>query len=141
VTNLSQQQAQKLLDFYTKEVVESAESPYKLWRETQEKWREEIKADPVIGGKLDHVRATVAKAIDGACDPKLANDCRSAMDFTGAGNNPAIVKAFYQMALKLTEGGAVPAGGPSPAARPGGGQPTSVAAAMYPNLPSSSRSS
>jgi hypothetical protein len=132
---LSQTEGQKLMDLYMKEVVESETAPYRVWQETQEKWRTEIRNDPDIGGKLDRVRETVSRAIDGLGDPKLAKEFREAMDFTGAGNNPAFIRAFYKLASLVTEGKAAPAGGPSPAARPQGGRP-SVATAMYPNLPS-----
>jgi hypothetical protein len=132
---LNQAQGQKLMDLYMKQVVEAETAPYRVWQETQEKWRTEIRNDPEIGGKLDRVRETVSRAIDGLGDPKLAREFKEAMDFTGAGNNPAFIRAFYKLAQMVTEGKAAPAGGPSPAARPGGARP-SLASAMYPGLPS-----
>ncbi|HEX4919320.1 MAG TPA: hypothetical protein VFV92_01095 [Candidatus Bathyarchaeia archaeon] len=134
--NLSQDGAQKIMDLYNKEVVEAQEGPYKLWQETQDKWRTEIMQDPELGGKLDQVKATVARAIDGLGDPKLATEFRAAMDFTGAGNNPAFIRAFYKLASKLTEGGAAAGGGPAGSGTPGGNKPPSVAQALYPNLAS-----
>jgi len=116
--NLSQAQGQELMDLYGKRLIEAEQGPYRLWEDTQTAWRDELKADPEIGGKLDVVRTTVSRALDGLGDPKLANDFRQAMTFTGAGNNPAIVRAFYKLARQLTEGGAHPTGGPSPASRP-----------------------
>lgn len=138
--NLSQAGAQKIMDLYTKEVTEANEAPYQLWQDTQEQWRNEIARDPVIGGKLDQVRASTSKMIDGLGDPKLAADFRAAMDFTGAGNNPAFIRLFYQLAQRMTEGSAVSGGGPAGVGTPGGGKPSSVAQAMYPNLPSGNRS-
>lgn len=132
---LTQAQGQKLMDLYMKEVVESETAPYRVWQETQEKWRSEIKADPDIGGKLDRVKEVTSRALDTLGDPKLAREFKEAMDFTGAGNNPAFIRAFYRLSLMVTEGKAVPAGGPSPAARPQGARP-SLASAMYPGLPS-----
>lgn len=133
--NLSQAKAQKLIDFYVAKTTEAIQQPFDAWKATQERWIEEVKLDPQIGGKLDQVKSEVAKAIDGLGDPKLANDFRVAMDMTGAGNNPAFIRAFYQLALKVNEGKPVPAGGPA-AVRAPGQAPPSVAAAMYPNLPS-----
>ena len=132
--NLSQAGAQRIMDLYTKEVSEATEAPYKLWKDTQESWRTEIMQDPNIGGKLDQVRASTSKMIDGLGDPKLAADFRSAMDFTGAGNNPAFIRLFYALAQRMTEGGAVSGGGPAGVGTPGGGKPASIANAMYPNL-------
>ena len=127
---LPQAAAQKLVDFYAKQSLDAAEAPIKFYKDMQDKWITEIKADPEIGGKLDNVRATVGRAIDGLGDPKLAADFRAAMDLTGAGNNPAFIRAFYKLAQKVTEGAHV---GGQPR---GPEKPRSAAQAIYPNLPS-----
>jgi hypothetical protein len=133
---LSQAGAQRLIDFYAEQQKSVAEAPYKLWADTQKEWVDQVKADPEIGGKLPEVKATVAKALDALGDQKLANEFKAAMDYTGAGNHPAFVKAFYKMALMMTEGGHVAGRGPSPAGQRGpGATPESAAKAMYPNLP------
>lgn len=132
--NLSQDQAQRLIDFYTKVSEDEYTKSSTTVREQTEKWVSEVKADPEIGGKLDQVKATVSKAIDGLGDPKLASDFREAMDFTGAGNNPAFIRAFYKLAQKVTEGTIVSGGRPSPVRAPADG-PRSAAKALYPNLP------
>lgn len=133
--NLSQDQAQKLIDFHAAKTREAAEAPGKLWADTQEEWVKAVKADPEIGSKLPVVKQTIAKAIDSLPAP-LAAEFRQAMDYTGAGNNPAFIKAFYKFATQLTEGGHVSGGGPSSfgQAKPGD-KPASLAAAMYPTLP------
>jgi len=95
-----------------------------------------MKADPDIGHKLQEVKQTISKAIDGLSDPKLAADFRAAMDYTGAGNNLAFAKVFFKLASLVTEGGHVAGTGPSRfgQGRPGA-QPDSAAHAMYPALP------
>lgn len=128
---LPQAGAQRLVDLYAKISQSAADAPLQLLQDQQTKWRDEIKADPEIGGKLDQVRATVSKAIDGLGDAKLAQAFREAMDFTGAGNNPAFIRAFYKLAQKVTEGSHV-SGNPPNAAK----KPQSAAQAMYPGLPS-----
>jgi hypothetical protein len=134
--DLSQEGAQQLLDFYIAKTKESADAPFKLWADTQEKWVNEVKADPELGSKLPQVKATISKAIDGLGDAKLAADFRQAMDYTGAGNNPAFIRAFFKLAQALTEGSHVAGAGPSKfgQARPGA-MPESAAKAMYPTLP------
>jgi hypothetical protein len=132
---LDQARAQKLVDFYAKQSQQAAEAPFKLWQDTQKEWVDSIKADPEIGGKLDTVRATVAKVID-SLGPELAADFRQAMDFTGAGNNPAFVKVMFKLAAQLTEGGFVRGGNPSAGGQGNQGRPASAAQALYPNLPS-----
>jgi hypothetical protein len=133
--NLSQAQAQQLVDFYTQKTTESANQPYQAWNEMQEQWVKEVKADPQLGPKLNEVKTTIARAIDGLGDPKLAASFREAMDFTGAGNNPAFIKAFYKLAQMVTEGGHVAGTGPSPQGQRRQGETPSAARAMYPNLP------
>ena len=134
--NLTQDQAQKLVDFYTAKTTESANAPYQVWNEMQEKWVKEVKSDPQMGPRLNEIKTTISRAIDGLGDPKLAQEFRAAMDYTGAGNNPAFIKAFWKLSAMVTEGRHVSGNGPSPAAQPNSGRPASAAAAMYPNLPS-----
>ena len=133
---LGQTGAQKLVDFYVNKMQEVASAPVKLWEDTQKQWQSEIKNDKDLGPRLAEVRTTVARAIDGLGDPALAAEFRKAMDITGAGNNPAFVRAFYKLAQQVTEGHAVAGRGPSPAGQKAPGEkPPSVAAAIYPNHP------
>lgn|SRR5215467_2333528 len=135
--NLTQAQGQELVDFYIKHTTESANAPYNAWNETQDKWIKEVKEDPDIGPKLNEVKTTLSRAIDvvSSGDAKLATAFRDAMDYTGAGNNPAFIKMFYKMAQMLTEGKHVAGGGASPEGQKPAGQQRSAAGAMYPNLP------
>lgn len=130
---LPQAAAQKLVDFHVAKTQAAAESPYQTWKDTQDTWKAEIAADPEIGGKLDQVKARTSKLLDSLGDPKLASAFREAMDFTGAGNNPAFIRAFNKLAEKYTEGTHVPGGRPTNVSDPAGGTRT-VASAMYPNL-------
>lgn len=131
---LPQEAAQKLVDFYTAKASEAAQAPYDLWQKTQEDWVTSIKADPEIGGKLDQVKQVTSKAID-SLGPKLAGEFREAMNFTGAGNNPAFVRAFYEFAKQLTEGTSVTGGKPSAAGQSSGAPAQMGAHALYPKLP------
>lgn len=133
--NVSQTNAQKLIDFYVAKTQEAFNQPINYARKQQEDWQAELKADPEIGGKLDQVRVTVNKAIDGLGDSKLAMDFREAMDYTGAGNNPAFVRAFYKLAQKVTEGHYVAGRGPVEVQKDGGLRSRIGAHAMFPNLP------
>ena len=132
--NLDQSAAQKLVDFYVGKTNEAVNAPYEAWRQTQQEWVKQVKADPVIGPRLNEVTNTISRAIDGLGDAKLAQDFREAMDYTGAGNNPAFIRAFYKLAQKVTEGGHVAGRGPSEAGQRRQGEVPSAAAAMYPNL-------
>lgn len=129
---MSQESGQKLVDFYAANLKEAQDRPLKVWQDQQKAWQDEIKADPEIGGKLDHVRVTVSKAID-TLGPELAQPFREAMDVTGAGNHPAFIRAFYALAQKVTEPGPVRGRGPVEVKSPTGAPPT-LASAMFPNL-------
>lgn len=132
--NLSQDSGQKLIDYYTAKTKEAAEAPYKLYTKMREDWQTAVKADPEIGGKLGQVKITISRALDVLGDAKLATEFREAMDLTGAGDNPAFIRALYKLAQRVTEGKDVTPGGPAAVKAPGSAPP-SAAKAMYPNLP------
>lgn len=133
---LTQEQGQALVDLYAKVSADAAEAPVKFWVDKQTEWRNEIKADPEIGGsKLAGVKASIGKmydaiiAIDPAKNTDLVADFRDAMNYTGAGNNPAFVRVMNIIAQRFTEGAHVLANPPA------NNKPQSAAQAMYPNLP------
>jgi hypothetical protein len=132
--NLSQVNAQKLVDMYVKHTREAYNQPFEAYKAMRETWVEEAKRHPEIGGNLDRVKQTIGRALDGLGDAALANEFRQAMDLTGVGDHPAFIRAFYRMAQRLTEGTPVTGRGPAPVTPPGG-RPT-AASALYPNLPS-----
>ena len=131
--SLDQAGAQKLIDMYVAKTTEAAEAPFKAYTKMREDWQAAVKADTEIGSKLPQVKETVSRALDSLGDPALSAQFREAMDHTGAGDNPAFIKAFYRLAQRVTEGRPVAAGGVAPVAAPGS-KPTSAAKALYPNL-------
>lgn len=124
--NLPQAVAQKFVDAHVAALKQASDQAYQLWVDTNKQWQDEVNKDPVIGGAhLPEVKSTIAKALQQYGDPKV----RDALIATGAGNNPAIIRTFYNMAKRLTEGGMV-------TGRPAGQKPASMAQAIYPDLPS-----
>lgn len=126
---LSSEAMTELLTNYRKRMTDASGAAAKAFHEVNAKWQDEVKADPEIGGdNLPKVLQTIGKVLDNPqfADPKF----REALNYTGAGNNPAIVKTFYRMAKALTEGSHV---GGAPVARP---KPAPGANALYPNLKS-----
>jgi hypothetical protein len=116
--DLTQEQAQKLLDFGGEKLRAQIEAPYKLWAETQAKWQAEVKADPEIGGtKFEQSIKDAAQVfVPGESNPFVKSDAeakslREALNMTGAGNNPAIVKFFVKIGTLLKEPGSL-SGGP-----------------------------
>ena len=128
--NFTQEQAQKYVDTlvensriageaYTEQVKQAFQS-------RQENWQQQVKEDPTLGGpKLEQTMASAAKAIqsfgkqveaknengevikgaDGK--PQMQNDLREALDATGAGDHPVIVRMFEQLGRLIGEGGVV----------------------------------
>lgn len=122
------ERGQKLIDMHAAALKAQAEASNTLWRDTQAKWQGEVKADGEIGGQnYDAMRARIAKAID-EIGGKEAPKMREAFDFTGAGNNPEIIRLLDRMAKAVTEGGPVAGGAPAAA----GDATKKALAAMYP---------
>lgn len=98
---VSPDQAQPLFDEWVNGVREAATSAAKqstdLWTSTQKEWQAQIKADPDIGGaKLDQTIATTRKGAETLLGGAAAKELFTALNITGAGNNPAIVKALHK---------------------------------------------
>ena len=140
--NLSQSAAQELVDFYIRQTKDAFEAPFNAYVDKRQEWRDEISADPDIGGsKLNGVRTSIGRLLDVPGDPKLTEAFRAAMDYTGAGDNPAVVKWLHAISQKLGEGSPVRGRGMVEVTREGqvvrpGQSNVSAAAAIYPHLSS-----
>lgn len=123
-------QAQKYVDTVGPKLQEAVDAPYKAWADMQTKWMTELKTDPEIGGAaLKENLGLAAKALDTfAGDAKSPEGMavREALEFTGAGNHPAIARMLVRVGKGLAEG--APLGGRSK------GQGPDLAAAMYPTM-------
>ncbi len=138
---LSQDAAQKLVDFYTAQTTEAFQAPFKAYQDTVAGWLKEAQDHPDLRGKLapgQEVNVRIGKLLDSVPDPKLASDFREAMDITGVGNHPAFIRLMDHFAKQLTEGTHVAGNGPAPGgqSRPGTATQPSAAQAMWPSLPS-----
>lgn len=97
----AKERTQALIDLQGKTNQEALETARNVWKELQDKWTEEVKADPDIGGdKLEATQTVIAKSLE-----EFGNkDVREAFVLTGAGNNPHIVRYIHKMAVALGEG-------------------------------------
>jgi hypothetical protein len=138
---LTQDQAQKLVDFYAKHSLAASKDAIDSWMRTRSEWREQLKSDDQLGklvgsdgnfGPDSPLVVTINRALDGLQNPKLVSAFKDAMELTGGGDNPAFVRVLHALASKVTEGTTYAAGQPSANStrRPSPG------AALYPNLPS-----
>lgn len=142
VTNMFKEQglsndgAQKLVDFYVKKSQEAAQAPFEYWKKMNEDWLGKIQADPEYKGDMKNVTSSISKFIDSIGDPALVKEFREGMDLTGAGNHPAFVKFMFRLAQQLNEGTYVKPGGASPFGQgAGAGSRPSAAKALFPGLP------
>lgn len=121
------ERGQKLLDLYADVTKKGRDAATEAWNTVNKQWADTTLADKDIGGpKWDSTKSTIAKAID-SLGPELAAGFRQALDVTGAGNHPAITKALFTFASKLTEGTHINGNPP--------GQRPSIKDAFYPNSP------
>lgn len=132
---LTQENAQKLMDFHAKQIQAITKAPSDTLTEMRTQWKTELAKDPAIAGKDAEVKATIGRGIDALGDAKLAEEFRNVMDFTGVGDNPAFVKAMFKFGQLVSEGRPVVPGNPSVhgQSQPGSG-PVNAANALYPNL-------
>lgn len=140
---LSQENAQKLVDFYVKSTTDAFQEPFTAYQTMLNEWRETAMSHPDLRGKLgpgQEINTRIGKALDSIGDPALAQEFREVMDLTGAGNHPAFIRVINAWARQVTEGSHVSGNGPSPAGQSRSDQaPPSAAQAMWPTLPSQTR--
>jgi hypothetical protein len=95
-----------------------------------------------MGPKLPQIQAEIGRALETTLSEPELKAFRTAMNETMAGNNPAFVRAYWKLAQRI--GPSTPVtGNPSPAGQNPNGTPNarpSVAASMWPKLPSATRS-
>lgn len=108
----AQATGQKLVELYVDEMTRLGKVQHDVWQKTNNDWRDQIRADPELGGnRMETVLATTSKLI-GAYGGSEAEKTSliKALDFTGAGNQPDIVRFLYRVGKALgSEGQPVPA--------------------------------
>jgi hypothetical protein len=109
--NLShQEKGQRLVDMYIAEIQrrddEALKNQIDVWNTTQDQWKDSVKSDPEIGGnRFNTTMQTCISAVNRfGGNPEQRSALLQALDFTGAGNNPAIIRFINNMASALKEG-------------------------------------
>jgi hypothetical protein len=104
---LTQEQAQKLIDYETKQVEEAKKADAekkKSYEEGKQKmrqtWYDQVIKDKEIGGdKFKEALPIINKARVAFATPELT----SFLETTGLGNHPELVKLFYQIGKRISE--------------------------------------
>lgn len=123
---MPQEVAQKFVDLYTAELKQLTEAPMRAWTELQNKWQDEVRNDPVIGGANLEKNLAATKA---GLSNLLGEEAKSffdALNITGAGNNPAILRGLMKAAAPHAPASPV-AGSPAKPAK-------SAGATLYPTM-------
>ena len=102
--NLSQASAQRVLDLGVKHTERVQEAYANAWQEKVAQWGEQVKSDPVVGGRQYAENQQIAQAaIAKYGDAELT----AMFDEYGLGNHPALVRAFYRIGKAGGESGFV----------------------------------
>lgn len=122
--NLSQEQAQKLVDFQSQFVAHAAKANQEAWDAMQADWVNAAKADKDIGGPAFNENVGFAsKAIKQFGTPEL----RAALDATGVGNHPEFIRVFAKIGKAMSEDKFHVSNAEAPAG------PKSLAERLFPN--------
>ncbi|EPA8515271.1 peptidase [Klebsiella aerogenes] len=102
--NLTNEQAQKLVDAYPKILAGVQQRQVEAWQAQTEEWAATVKADKEIGGdKLTANLGVAQRALDTFGTPEL----KEYLNGTGLGNHPELVKAFIKVGKAMSEDGMV----------------------------------
>ncbi|HHW7541933.1 peptidase [Escherichia coli] len=102
--NLTNEQAQKLVDAYPKILAGVQQRQAEAWQKQTESWAETVKADKEIGGdKLTANLSAAQRALDQFGTPEL----KEYLNATGLGNHPDLVKTFVKIGKAMSEDGMV----------------------------------
>lgn len=105
--NLTNEQAQKLVDVYPKILAGVQQRQAEAWQQTTEQWAADVKADKEIGGdKLTSNLSAAQRALDQFGTPEL----KEYLNTTGLGNHPDLVKTFVKIGKAMSEDGMVTGG-------------------------------
>ncbi|MEX3020243.1 peptidase [Kluyvera sp. STS39-E] len=105
--NLTNEQAQKLVDAYPKILEGVQQRQTEAWQAQTEEWAATVKADKEIGGdKLTANIGVAQRALDQFGTPEL----KEYLNATGLGNHPDLVKTFVKIGKAMSEDGMVSGG-------------------------------
>lgn len=99
---LSQEAAQSLIDSHVSNIEKFTEAQQERWSEIKESWSKEALADKELQSEEGGSEAAVALAKT-AVEKLGGGELQEALELTGAGNHPAVVKAFYKMGKAMAE--------------------------------------
>ena len=98
--DLNQEQAQKLVNYYSQAKGEAEVTAQKQWVDTMDTWRSQSKADTEFGGRAFEENIGYAKTfLKEYGTPAL----QEALNATGAGNHPEFLRVFIKAGKAIAE--------------------------------------
>lgn len=98
--NLSQEGAQKLVDLYAEAQGQAMKTVTGHWDNLNKEWQGKVNSDKEYGGAdLDKNVAIAKLAIDKFGTPEL----KDALNLTGVGNHPEVVRFFYRVGKAISD--------------------------------------
>lgn len=101
--NLSQEQAQKVVDLYAQKMLPQIQQAFADQKaQMVESWLQESMKDPEVGGaRFDESVSTARKALDAFGTPAL----KAALDESGLGNHPELIRLLANIGKRISEDG------------------------------------
>lgn len=120
---LTKEGANKLVALQAEYAKEGSEKATQAWQDTVKQWEDAVKSDPDIGGtKLDDSLGAVRKLIDSHGSKELLD----ALNISGMGSNPHLIRMLHKVAKEVNEPGPV-------SGSPGSAPPADIASRLFPN--------
>lgn len=121
---VSQEQAQEFVNWYAKEGQAKAQTQADAWKAVNDGWVAQAKSDAEIGGdKFDNTVANAKRAAAKFGDEKFIE----ALNITGMGNHPAMIKFLNKVAIGFGEDKTIQAPGVNP------NRADDIASRLFPN--------
>lgn len=98
--NLSQEQAQKIVNLNSTRLQTEADAQAKVWNDTMDEWKKGVEDDKEYGGaKLDESLVSVRKAVSAFG----SDDFKDMLDTTGVGNHPEMIRYLIAVGNTVKE--------------------------------------
>lgn len=98
--NLTQEQAQKLVDLHNQSVSSTIEAQAAEWNKTMKEWVDEIKQDKEIGGQVFDENIGIAR---GVLEKYATPGLREVLETSGMGNHPEVVRFITRIGKAMQD--------------------------------------
>lgn len=97
---LTQEQADKMVSLHAESIQRAQQQARDNWAQQQEAWENDLRNDPDFGGaKFDENVGAAMKAVEKFGTPGL----KEALESTGMGNHPELVRTFAEIGKAISE--------------------------------------